>query len=97
MDEDDMYSQCLSEQENWEHIKEAGMDSYFVPILQNGKINKFNYVIQKRIPLRRGKRPEWAEDFVKKMQKELGLLDIYGNNSNWTILNGQVLIFDYAL
>jgi hypothetical protein len=98
MDNDDIYdSQCLLEYNNWKRIKRSGMAKYFVPILQKGKINKFNYTVQKRIPLQRGKRPTWARDFVRKIQKEYNFYDIYDNNANWTILDGQVLIFDYAL
>jgi hypothetical protein len=97
MDNDFYDSQCRAECDNWKRIKKLKLDNYFIPILQKGKIHGFNYIVQKRIPLQRGRRPKWAENFVRDIQKKIDLWDICENSSNWTILNGQVLIFDYGV
>lgn len=88
-------NQCHAEYRNWNKIKSSKYVCYFNPILQKGSVGNIDYVIQPRIKLARGRRPLWAIELVEEIEKYFKLFDLT-NNYNWTMVDGNVVIFDYA-
>jgi hypothetical protein len=86
--------QCRREYDKWRIIRNSKMSIYFVPILRFGRIDGRAYVIQPKIEIVKKKRPNWAWEIVYEAQEEFNLNDLH--SGNWTFLNNNVLIFDYA-
>lgn len=86
------------ESEKWEEIKESEYSKYFVPLLQSGCIDGVYYTIQPRVKTKRYNR-KVNRDFyyiLRDIENALDLWDISTNPGNWTIQNGNPLIFDYG-
>jgi len=86
--------QCEDEYKFWRYVRKTKLAKYFVPIVQKGKNNKIHYVVQPRIKFQRGKLSSESYKTIEDIESKTGLWDI---GHNYTVNNGKVLIYDYAL
>jgi len=87
--------QCAKEVDLLEQIKGTDDEKYFVPILEYGTSCGVQYIVQKRLRLKRFKiHTEQLEDTLDYIEKKFGLWDLC--DRNFTLQRGQVLIFDYG-
>ena len=91
------FKQCKKERENYAKIRKSKWKDYFVPVLQYGESHGVCYIVQPRIKLSRGRKPNWPLDTLLEIENDLGIDDLSCNTSNWTIIDGKILIFDYGI
>jgi hypothetical protein len=87
--------QCAKEVDLLEQVKGTDDEKYFVPILEYGESCGVQYIVQKRLRLKRFKiHTEQLEDTLDYIEKKFGLWDLC--DRNFTLQRDQVLIFDYG-
>ena len=91
-------AQCWGEKDKWDELKDSPYASSFAAIVQAGQVNGYDYVIQDRVFT------DWdqdeldlydAEDMAQDLADMCGVGDMH--DDNWTVVNGFIIIFDYAL
>jgi len=89
--------QCRREYENYARIRRSKWKENFVPVLQFGKSHDVCYIVQPRVKLSRGRKPNWPLDILLEIENDLNIDDLAWNTSNWAIVDGKILIFDYGI
>jgi len=89
------WKQCWREWQHYHKFKNTKYKNNFVPVLQSGKINNHWYVVQPKVKIANDN--EYTNEISKRaieISREFNLCDVYGYN--YTVFNGDILIYDYA-
>lgn len=87
--------QCPRENNIWKKIKGTNFEKYFVPILQFGNVNDYDYVVQPRVDRKRRKLSEEHKAKISEAEERFGFYDL--GERNVSINKGALQIFDYGL
>jgi len=87
--------QCPREYNFWNKVKKTKYAKYFVPVLQFGNLDGYDYVVQPRIDRRRNKATPEIFKTLERLENEFNFFDL--DERNYTIKQNKLLIFDYAL
>lgn len=98
---DELYTQSHSAYKNWKKIRKTVWAHFFAPIVAHGTTRGHAYVVQEKVEGAKGPGRIRSNDncgFSDAVCDAISFLQLWDvHTENYRVVNGQPMIFDYAL